>query len=235
MQTELTQLRRQLNYLKAYALTSSLLMLSFVLFSLTGADHGIIRAKGIVIEDAQGRDRILIGAPIPDSRDRMRTNLARVQREWAPGMPKQYMEWYAKYEHRANAIVFLNEQGYDKVVVGETMPDPNTGKRMVQSAGLTFNDDRGFERGGMGVSTTKEGKTRVAFGLDDEQGEAVHLFVLEDGTKGLRIRHDDGTLFFGKEAAHSMIRNAEGPAAGTTAVDNQGQLVWQQNVLGQKR
>ncbi|WP_400191481.1 hypothetical protein [Hymenobacter sp. B81] len=232
MQTQLQQLQRQLNYLKAYALTSSLLLLSFTLFSLSSAQKGVIRVKGIVIEDAQGRDRILIGAPIPDSRQRVRTNPAKAKQAWAGRLGgEKYMANYATYNHSANGIVFLNEQGFDKVVVGETMPDPNTGKRLVKSAGMTFNDDRGFERGGVGVSTTAEGKTRAVLGVDDQDGEAVHLFALEDGTKGLRIGHAQGQLFFGKTAPHSMIFESDRELAGAVAVDQTGTVLWQQNTL----
>ncbi|MBG8555961.1 hypothetical protein [Hymenobacter guriensis] len=234
MQTELHSLQRQVTWLKGYALTSSLLMLAFILFSLTTANKSVIRAQGIVIEDAQGRDRILIGAPIPASRSRVRTNLQRVAKEWAPKLGgKKYMDWYAGYDHSANGIVFLNEQGFDKVVVGETMPDPNTGRRQVRSAGMTFNDDQGFERGGVGVSVTAEGKTRGAFGLDDEQGEAIHMFVLEDGTRGLRVGHDDGYLFLGKAVPHSMIAGSDKAMTGALAVDRTGQVIWQQSMLAQ--
>lgn len=51
--------------------------------------------------------------------------------------------------HGVKGIPFLNEEGFDKLILGEKRPYPNTGKRIVDAAGFTFNDDRGFERGGL--------------------------------------------------------------------------------------
>ena len=47
----------------------------------------VTRTKGIIIEDAQGRERILIGAPIPASRARVRTDTSRVRQVWAQRSP----------------------------------------------------------------------------------------------------------------------------------------------------
>lgn len=52
---------------------------SFMLFSLkNNYTFSVIRAKGIVIVDEKGKDRILIRAPIPYSKDRVRTNMDKV-------------------------------------------------------------------------------------------------------------------------------------------------------------
>jgi hypothetical protein len=67
-----------------YSIASSLL-LTIVFFSAFGGPEkkfGIIRAKGIVIEDSAGRDRILIGSPIPLSGDHVRTDTAMVRKYW---------------------------------------------------------------------------------------------------------------------------------------------------------
>lgn len=81
---------------------------------------GIIRAKGIVIEDENGRDRMLIGSPVPNSKHRVRTDTALVRRYWASQFkePNQYMEWYKTYKNSLNGIVFMNEDGFDRVLVG---------------------------------------------------------------------------------------------------------------------
>lgn len=41
-------------------------------------DNKIIRARGLVIVDDKGRERILLGAPIPQAKNRVRTDSARV-------------------------------------------------------------------------------------------------------------------------------------------------------------
>lgn len=61
-------------------------------------DFNLIRAKGIIIQDENGKDRILIGAPIPYSNDRVRTDTSLVRKYFAseiyPENPRKYMEWY---------------------------------------------------------------------------------------------------------------------------------------------
>ena len=57
--------------LKIFYLISALNLVafSFYLFSFTKTNKfDLIRAKGIVIEDANGKDRILIGSPVPYSK-----------------------------------------------------------------------------------------------------------------------------------------------------------------------
>lgn len=193
----------------------------------------LVRTRGIVIEDEAGRDRLLIGYPIPPSRERVRTDLARVESTWAPRLGgAKFMEAYRSYDNSASGLVFLNEQGFDKLVLGEKMPDPNTGVRLVDSAGFSFNDDEGFECGGLGVSKTPEGKTRVVMGMDDPKvGEALHLFVMEDGSKGLRIASEDGLLLLGRAVAgNEIFQNAE-PFLGMLVKDAQGKLLLEQNAL----
>lgn len=232
MEKELIQLKRQVSWLKYYAIASSIFMITLLLTGMSSRNKDIIRAKGIVIEDSAGRDRILIGTPIPESRHRVRTNLEQVRKEWAPGLGgEKYMEQFASYEHSASGILFLNEKGFDKLVLGEKMPDPNTGKRIVDAAGFTFNDDKGFERGGLGISKTTAGKYRVVFGMDDETGEALHMFVLEDGTKGIQIASDDGRLILGKAKAGSDFFGNKEDFSGIAVMDAGGKMIWEKNAL----
>ncbi|MCU0404794.1 MAG: hypothetical protein MUE99_09630, partial [Chitinophagaceae bacterium] len=85
MQSELVQLKKQLNWIRLYMLISSTIILYFIISAFRQPEQtfGIIRAKGIVIEDSTGRDRILIGSPIPLSRDRVRTDTSLVKKYWA--------------------------------------------------------------------------------------------------------------------------------------------------------
>ena len=170
-----------------YILLTSCILISLVLFAFTNPwqSFGIIRAKGIIIEDSVGRDRILIGSPIPFSKDRVRNDTNMVRKYWAKRFCNghQYMEWYKNYYHCAEGIVVMNEQGFDRVLLGDKLADPNTGKRMFQSSGILWNDKEGWELGGAGVNTTEDGKSRSVMGVDDKDGEAVHIVALEDDTK----------------------------------------------------
>ena len=158
-----------------YGFTLSMLCLAFVAFSFIKQEKfGVIRAKGIIIEDAKGKDRMLIGAPIPHSKDRVRTDTAKVRKHWASQFdnPDQYMGWY---KNSANGIVFMNEDDFDEVLVGEDLADANVGVRMYKVSGMLVNNKQGWERVGAGVNTLENGKTRQGFGVDDDSGEAMHM------------------------------------------------------------
>ena len=88
----------------------SITLVAILGFGFTQVEKfNIIRAKGIIIEDENGRDRILIGSPIPFSKDRVRTDTTLVRKYWAKQFknPNQYMEWYKKYKNSAEGIVFI--------------------------------------------------------------------------------------------------------------------------------
>lgn len=227
--------RRQLLWLRIHALASTvaIVLLAVQALGRVRAGEEVLRARGLVIVDSNGHDRILLGSPVPASRDRMRTDLERVRAEWAPKLGGDaYMQRYATYRNEAGGILFLDEHGYDRLVLGDGQPDPNTGRREVQATGLTFNDDRGFEVGGIGVSRTEAGKTRVVMGFDDaEAGEALHLFVLEDGTKGVRVGYAGGQMFIGRSRPGSFVTGLDKEFAGVLVTDAAGKALWEQNAL----
>ena len=228
MHQEHLQLKKQVRLLKLYVLISTALtlILLFSSFRQTADRFGIIRAQGIIIEDSAGRDRILIGAPLPYSDDRVRTDTAMVRKHWAKRYPNpdQFMQWYKDYNHSGIGMAILNEQGFDKVMIGEKLADPNSGKRMFEPTGMFWNDDEGWERGGIGVNKTKDGKYRSAVGLDDETGEAVHLVTLEDGTKGLIIGSEKGRMLLGRSPKGGFFGSKE-EFSGIQYFDAQGKLI----------
>ena len=234
MSSEISQLSKQVRYLSYYAITTSLGLVVFLLsaFRQQAQTFDLIRAKGIIIEDSAGRDRILIGAPIPASKNRLRTDTTLVRKYWGNHFKNanQYMEWYKNYYHSAIGMVVMNEGGFDRVLMGDKLPDPNTGKRMFEAAGLMFNDKEGWERGGLGVNTTKEGESRAAFGLDDDNGEAVHLVALEDGTKGLMIGGENGRLLIGMSKKNRPWFQTKKAFTGIKYFSNEGKLLWEQDM-----
>lgn len=160
---------------------------------------GVIRARGIVVVDDEGRERILIGAPIPAAANRVRTDTARVREIWAGRFPDpdQYMGYYAEYDHDVNGILVLDENGFDRLALGAPTPDPNIGQRIGPATGLQINDAEGFERSGYGLLTV-DGTDRVVLGLDSNEGtEALTLWVRDGGSVGMRIASDGETLFLG--------------------------------------
>jgi hypothetical protein len=211
-----------------------LLVIAFTTFSFTKTDRfDLIRTKGIVIEDANGRDRILIGAPVPFSKDRVRTDTAKVRKYWASQFkkPDEYMKWYANYKNSADGIVFMNDKGFDVVQVGDDLSDANVGKRMFRSTGILWNTQTGWERGGAGVNTTDDGKSRPTIGLDDESGEAMHIICLEDGSKGIIIGGENGSLRLGMANKEGELFQNKGKFTGMKFFDNNGKTVWEQNLI----
>ena len=87
-----------------------------------------------------------------------------------------------------HGMLVLDENGFDRLAIGDSTPDPNIGKRIGAGPGIDINDAAGFERTGYGLVTV-DGKDRVVLGLDSKSGEeALSLMVREDGAAGLSIR-----------------------------------------------
>jgi hypothetical protein len=91
-----------------------------------------LRVRGLIVEDAQGRPRILLGAPFPDVKER------RMQ------------------DARTTSTLFLDEEGHDRLTVGEEL-EPQTGSkvpvgvhRIASGFGVVIHDGTGDERGHMG-------------------------------------------------------------------------------------
>ncbi len=189
-----TRIRNQRRALVGVAMVAAVVMLA----GFVQRDRGVIRARGIVLVDEKGRERILIGAPIPAARNRVRTDLARVERVWASRFedPKQYMRFYADYRHSMHGMLVLDENGFDRLALGDSTPDPNIGKRIGAGPGLEINDAAGFERTGYGLITV-DGKDRVTLGLDSKRGtEGLTLSLSDDGHVGLRIDGDSAQRIF---------------------------------------
>jgi len=125
----------------------------------------VLRLQGLIIEDTQGRPRILLGAPV-----------TRV-----PGRRRQ---------DETVGVIVLGENGADRVAIGAPTPAPqirgHVARRISPSAGLVIDDSEGNERGGFGVL---DGDGRVVLGLDYPMGtgEAIGLAVIPGEAVGLHI------------------------------------------------
>jgi len=117
-----------------------------------GSSTQVIRARGIIIEDAQGRPRILIGAPFPQVPERTRK------------------------DGQTAALVLLGENGADRLIVGEAPNPPGGGARIAPGVGVTVHDPKGRERGGFGFL----GDKRAVFALDRTTGDAVGAMVNDE-------------------------------------------------------
>lgn len=198
----------------------------------------LIKAKGIIIVDENGKDRILIGAPIPHSNNRVRTDTSLVRKYFAskiyPENPNKYMEWYKNYRHSAYGMVILNKDGMDVLQIGDQLSDPNVGRRMFLPTGILLNNQIGLEVGGFGAHTFDDGRSGVALGLDDPGNgrEALHALVLSDGTRALILQDEKGKLVLGFGKPNSNIFKTVDSISfvGAKYFDKKNNLIWEQKV-----
>lgn len=121
----------------------------------------VLHARALIIEDAAGRPRILLGAPFPRVVGRKRQ------------------------DEGSAAILFLNEQGADRLLVGEGIGAQISGtiytqqQRAVKGSayGVTIMDGDGNERGGFGFTALPSGGGRGVIALDRPTGDAWGALV----------------------------------------------------------
>jgi hypothetical protein len=69
-----------------------------------------------------------------------------------------------------------------------------------------------------------------SIGLDDESGEALHLIRLEDGSKGIVIGSENGSLRIGIAKKESELFQNRAAFTGIKYFDNNGKLLWEQDI-----
>lgn len=215
MSTNTDRPTRAIRRLQAYAALTTVALVVLFVRTATPADD-VLRVRGLVIEDEAGRERILIGAPVPEAANRVRTDTARLRELWGPEHPdiEAYMDSYQDYNHGANGLVILNEDGFDRLILGEDGPDPHSGRRIAPVTGLLVHDRSGFERGGFGVFPAENGDL-VALGLDTSRGEALSLIAYNEGMIGVYLNHGGDYMFLGKGPEGTMPYHDE-PFLGLT-------------------
>ena len=223
LQNEVKQLSRKLR--ATYLVLGAILFAQAALFFGTGSQAGseiadssdkIIKTRGIIVVDEQGRERVLIGAPIPQAKNRVFTDKTKALAAWKDKMPESGKFYWDKFDelHKAPiGMLVLDENGFDRVAIGDQLPDANTGKRIGTATGLTIHNDKGYERAGFG--TIKVGnKFQVGLGMDDEYGEALNLFASKDFGVGLRINDSKNQLLFGTLEPNKMYNKSDQPFSG---------------------
>lgn len=211
LKAQLKRLQLQVRFLSvilvagfALAMTSGILRLH----STKDSSSSILRARGLVIVDAQGHERILIGAPIPGAANRVRTDLKRAAEIWGPqfGGAANFIPDYKNLQNSMNGILILDAAGFDRIAIGNPVPDPNIGKRIAPSTGMMVNNDRGFERTGYGVMKVG-GQYRDVLGMDSHGREAAVLAVEDGGDSGLMVNDGDRELLVGNSQPFSGESN----------------------------
>ena len=223
MEERLGYLERSHRRLKLYAMGITLLLLLVLLLVVSNrpSESQILRARGLVLVDEAGNERILIGAPIPEATNRVRTDPNRVAEIWGRRFPKEYAEWYKEYNHTTNGLLILDEQGFDRIALGDPVPDPNIGKRIAPSTGIAINDNQGFERSGYGLVDFGETK-HVTLGLDTDKGtEGLILTVRDNGGSGILVSDNEWLGFLGSAPAGFFGSAIDEPVQGVLLRDSE--------------
>lgn len=136
----------------------------------SAADSKVLKLRGLIIEDSQGRPRILIGAPDPRVAGRTR-------------------------QTNDNGIILVGENGADRVAIGVPTPAPQQqGKieeRISPGAGVVVDDLNGNERAGIGVLDNGRAATCIDYPNPIDR-EAICLGVLPSSLAGLFINAPNG-------------------------------------------
>ena len=130
---------------------------AFFLVSSTveAKSNGVLRVRGLVIEDAQGKERILLGSPFPASKDRLRKDTT------------------------TQAMIFIDENGHDRLTIGEGLAPQIQGKvdpkfkRIGSTFGVMLHNLDGDERGGYSWLSNGRG----VMTLDRPNAEALGAYV----------------------------------------------------------
>lgn len=177
LESRIRQLERRLRAFQIAAFIGilGLAAVTFFRFGSTRAladdSQKILLARGLIIEDAQGRPRILMGAPIPATAGRKR-------------------------DDESAGLILVGQNGVDRVSIGAPTPNPQMQGRVAHrigaAAGIEVNDNDGNERAGLGVL---DNDGRAVLGLDYPagRGEAITLAVLPGEGPSLQM-NDTSTL-----------------------------------------
>jgi hypothetical protein len=147
----------------------------------------VLRVRGITIEDAQGRPRILLGAPVAKVEGR-------------------------KDQEDIYGLIVLGENGADRVIVCYPLPGPQ--RQGEAAGGVLLNDARGAERGGYvaddngEVVLTLDGTKDEAIKLGVDPTKPLSWIAINDFED---IRPRILMALRGQRPARLMLLNPTGP------------------------
>jgi len=170
----------------------------------------ILRAQGLIIEDSQGRPRVLLGAPFPAVRERSRQDA------------------------RTTAMLFLDENGHDRLTLGEELEPQVGGKllppgvhRIASGFGVVIHDASGDERGAYGwlsngralLTLDRPGAEAFAAIVNDKTGETKIAFGFPP-----HISRDASAIEIGTKESASFLRfmNKHGNNRAVFSTENGG-------------
>jgi hypothetical protein len=180
---EITQLQKSLRRSNAVCLLSTAALCGFLFMGFThDQNQDVIRTKQIIVEDAKGRARVVIAAPIPDA---------------IVGFKRQ---------QQTSGIVIMNERGEEQFGLG-TNPDGSITMGMDTRKGV--GDDRNTER--LTFSVNKTGHPQIRM-LDNYTRVTTSLWSSEEGGQisfydwtPMKDNKTDfiGTMNYGKESGYT--------------------------------
>ncbi len=202
IEKEITSLKRK-NILLSVALTAVITVFLLFSFIKKGTDSfDKIRTKELIVEDANGNDRVIISPHLSTSKTRLRKDTL-------------------------SGILILDEFGKDRVIVGTSPTVSINGKisrRAINSPyGIAFNDEKGDERGGLGYYADRK---LSVLGLDGPSGEGIVLFVPDKelfGQKAGMIINDPQKggqlIYLGANTKGEKMLNFDTPGKGRLAIE----------------
>jgi hypothetical protein len=151
----------------------------------------VLRAKGLIIEDSHGRARVLLGSPLPSPPER------------------------ARQDASTTSMVFLDEQGHDRLTLGEE-PEPQVAGKVSRSMhriapgyGVVIHDGGGDERGTYGWLAN--GRALITL---DRPGLDAWAAVVDDktGFAGIRVEYppdiarDSNAIEIGTRGSQAFVK-----------------------------
>jgi hypothetical protein len=173
-QKRLSRLERKTKLLQLVVLSQLVTLCGFWL--ATSQQHkvhaaenpAVLRVKGLIVEDSNGRARVLLGSPLPSVTQRTR------------------------HDNSTTSMVFLDEQGHDRLTLGEE-PEPQVAGKVTQTMhriapgfGVVIHDGNGDERGTYGWLAN--GRALITL---DRPGLDAWAAVVDDktGFAGMRVEY----------------------------------------------
>ena len=207
---QVDRLRKRVFVLQgALLLVGAAILISFFVRDQKRTAHfDSIVTQQLIVQDANGQDRIIISPVIAASASRHRSDTL-------------------------EGILILDENGTDRVALGATPTIQANGEvvhRWENSVpyGLAFNDGQGNERGGFGYYDSRD---YVSFGMDYSTGEGLNMFVAEQGHYGQKVglvmqsQEQGQVVYLGSSQRQETMLNLDVPQAGRIAfaIDSSGE------------